>query len=64
MVEQILKKYKCVHCGKNFTQNIGLKLHITAAHEKKMIVMNVVKFLLKNLIWKWTKCSWKHEKKY
>ena len=31
-----LKEYKCEECGKNFTQNIGLKGHITALHEKKI----------------------------
>ena len=29
-----MKKYKCDNCGKNFAQNIGLKTHITAVHEK------------------------------
>ena len=34
-------------CGKNFTQNIGLKGHITAVHERKdSIVINVAKMLL------------------
>ena len=38
-------------CGKNFTQNIELKGHITALHEKKSaIVINVAKFLLEDAI--------------
>ena len=34
-----LKKYKCDDYGKNFTQNIGLRGHIT--WKKDSIVMNV-----------------------
>ena len=39
-----LRKYKCDECGKNFTHNIGMKGHITAAHERKYsIVITVAK---------------------
>ena len=49
-VHEELKKYKCNKCGKCFTQNIGLKTHITAVHEKKSIVIYVAKILLENVI--------------
>ena len=42
----IFKKYKCDECGKNFTHNIGLKVHNTAVHERQdLIVINVAKIL-------------------
>ena len=34
-VHEELEKYECNKCGKCFTQNIGLKTHISAVHEKK-----------------------------
>ena len=41
-----LKNYKCDECGKYFTHNIGLKVHNTAVHERKdLIVINVAKIL-------------------
>ena len=33
-VHEGLMKYKCGICGKQFTQNIGLKRHIASVHEK------------------------------
>ena len=44
-----LKKYKCDDYGKNFTQNIGLKGHIT--WKKDSIVMNVANIFIVNPIW-------------
>ena len=45
------KKYKCDECGKNFTQNIGLKGHITGVHETiDSIVINVANILLEEEI--------------
>ena len=45
-----LKKYKCDDYGKNFTQNIGLRGHIT--WKKDSIVMNVANiFIIENPIW-------------
>ena len=44
-----LKKYKCDDYGKNFTQNIGLKGHIT--WKKDSIVMNVANIFIENPIW-------------
>ena len=35
-VHEELEKYECNKCGKCFTQNIGLKTHISAVHEKKI----------------------------
>ena len=49
------KKHKCDECGKNFTQNIGLKGHITAVHERKdSIVINVAKYNFESI---YTNCS-------
>ena len=53
-VHEELEKYECNKCGKCFTQNIGLKTHITAVHEKKSIVIYVAKILLEDVISKYT----------
>ena len=48
-VHRGFKKYKCDDYGKNFTQNIGLKGHIT--WKKDSIVMNVANIFIENPIW-------------
>ena len=36
-VHEGLKKYKCDNCGKQYTQDVDLKSHITAVHKKKIL---------------------------
>ena len=50
-IKDLKNIYKCDECGKNFTQNIRLKGHITAVLETKdSIVINVAKILLEDEI--------------
>ena len=59
-VHEGLKKYKCDNCGKQYTQDVDLKSHITAVHEKKFCGKNFANgFNLKINI---TNCSWKRKK--
>ena len=54
-VHEELEKYECNKCGKCFTQNIGLKTHISAVHEKKKsIVIYVANILIEDVISKYT----------
>ena len=45
-------EFNCDHCGRNFTQNTGLKLQISAAvyENKNLIVINVANILLDDAI--------------
>ena len=50
-VHKGFKKLQIDECGKYFTHNIGLKVHNTAVHERKdLIVINVAKILQQDAI--------------
>ena len=58
-VHEELEKYECNKCGKCFTQNIGLKTHISAVHEKESIGIYVAKILIEDVISKYTYLEFK-----